>query len=198
MKRRNGVLQGIYLIRNMVNNKQYVGSSSNIALRWRVHLCQLRGGYHDNSHLQYAWDKYGEGNFEFLVLEQTESLATKEQWWMDELDVCNKELGYNIRPFASSNRHSKETKAKISAALMGNKNGAGTFSGNGFAGHKHTAESRAKMSAALKGRILTKEWKAKISAANKGKRKGIPLTDEHRANISAAAKHRWAKQRELA
>ena len=47
-----------------------------------------------------------------------------------------------------------------------------------------SAERRAKISAALKGKQCTPETRAKISAALKGK----PLSAEHRAKLSAAKK----------
>ena len=36
--------------------------------RWDCHRAQLNGGYHDNPHLQKAWDKYGSDKFEFIIL----------------------------------------------------------------------------------------------------------------------------------
>jgi len=52
-------------------------------------------------------------------------------------------------------------------------------------------ETRAKISAALKGRTKSEEVRARMSAAKKGRpsdRKGIPRTEEAKANISAGLK----------
>ena len=57
-----------------------------------------------------------------------------------------------------------------------------TEGGGGSGGHRHTPETKAKMSAANKGKKLSEEHKAKLSAALKGKKKSA----EHRANIIAA------------
>ena len=41
----------------------------NFGDRWDCHKAQLRGNYHDNPHLQNSWNKYGEENFKFEILE---------------------------------------------------------------------------------------------------------------------------------
>jgi hypothetical protein len=65
-------------------------------------------------------------------------------------------------------------------------------------GRKMSAEQRAKLSAVKKG-IPTKkpsdETRAKMSASMKGKKKGRPLSEKHRANISIAQRARFAKAR---
>lgn len=61
---------GIYRITNKVNGNTYIGkTATSFGDRWECHRSQLRGGYHDNSHLQRAWNKYGENNFEFSIVE---------------------------------------------------------------------------------------------------------------------------------
>ena len=49
---------GIYRITNLVNGNTYVGKTGmNFGDRWDCHKAQLNGGYHDNPHLQKAWNK---------------------------------------------------------------------------------------------------------------------------------------------
>jgi group I intron endonuclease len=61
---------GIYCIRNIVNNKVYIGKSKDIHKRIIQHKCQLRKKYVDeNQHLINSWHKYGEKSFEYFVLE---------------------------------------------------------------------------------------------------------------------------------
>ena len=55
---------------NKANKKFYIGSSNDIYRRWREHKKDLRDGCHDNEHLQNAWKKYGENNFEFKIIEE--------------------------------------------------------------------------------------------------------------------------------
>ena len=61
---------GIYMIRNTINDKLYIGKSVDVKKRFREHKHELRLGRHHNVYLQNAWNKYGEGAFEFLVLEE--------------------------------------------------------------------------------------------------------------------------------
>ena len=65
----NKGMKGVYLIRNNVNQKIYIGSTSNsFRERWRYHENHLRINKHGNTYLQNAWNKYGEDAFIFLVL----------------------------------------------------------------------------------------------------------------------------------
>jgi group I intron endonuclease len=83
---------GVYRIKNKINKKCYYGSSKNIEKRWKTHLNQLKNKKHVNSILQRAWNKYGEDNFIFEVVEECEieNLFFVEQKY---IDTCG---GYNI------------------------------------------------------------------------------------------------------
>jgi group I intron endonuclease len=76
---------GIYRIKNLVNDKCYYGSSKNIEKRWRIHKNHLNGGKHHNIPLQRAWNKYGENNFSFEVIEECNEtiLLEREQHYLD-------------------------------------------------------------------------------------------------------------------
>lgn len=50
---------GIYQIRNLANNKRYIGSTECIERRWRHHQRLLKINKHHSCHLQSAWEKYG-------------------------------------------------------------------------------------------------------------------------------------------
>lgn len=115
---------GIYEIRNVENNKVYVGSSLDLNRRFTDHKYLLRKNKHHSPILQRAWNKYGESNFEFSIIEycSEEEIISREQHWSnmllkaDEyLDKNSKffiENGYNILPKAMkgfSGRHVKET-----------------------------------------------------------------------------------------
>ena len=74
---------GIYKIINKVNGKYYVGSSNDIKGRWCQHKGQLNNNKHSNPHLQYAWNKYGKDNFEFIIVEETPQNKLMEQNYLD-------------------------------------------------------------------------------------------------------------------
>lgn len=97
---------GVYCIKNKINNKVYVGSSSvSLFIRLRVHKGDLRRNKHPNRHLQSAWNKYGEKAFEFGVILRCrpENCIVFEQHYIDKLKACNDGFGYNIRLKADSN-----------------------------------------------------------------------------------------------
>lgn len=60
---------GIYCILNIANCKLYIGSSVNLSARFRKHISELRRRKHHNQYLQNSFNKYGEENFVFVVLE---------------------------------------------------------------------------------------------------------------------------------
>jgi len=59
---------GVYSIRHIQSGKEYIGSSGLISKRFKEHIRALDNKYHQNSHLQNAWNKYGKKTFEFKVL----------------------------------------------------------------------------------------------------------------------------------
>ena len=64
-------VSGIYTIANKVTGKMYIGESLDIYRRWHdEHILQLRKNRHYNKELQNDFNKYGEENFEFEILER--------------------------------------------------------------------------------------------------------------------------------
>lgn len=118
------ILRGIYCIENLVNGKKYVGQSCNIYSRWQEHRRNLNKGNHTNSHLQNAWNRYGESNFKFYILEICDEsvIDQKEQFFIKELHSLSSENGYNLDSGGCLNKHhSKETNEKIRKANTGKK-----------------------------------------------------------------------------
>lgn len=118
------MISGIYQIRNITDDKVYVGSSVNIQTRFNTHKMRLRKNVHHSKLLQNAWNKYGEDNFIFEIIEVTQinQLLLREQFYLDLKKVCMKEFGYNINPRAGSNlgiKLSDSTKRKMSIAKTG-------------------------------------------------------------------------------
>lgn len=115
---------GIYAIENKLNKKLYIGSSINVRTRKNNHFTDLRNKRHSSSHLQNAFNKYGEGTFIFKVLEYVdiEELEVAEEKWISKLQAHNRSYGYNSRISVTNNRglrHSEETKKKISENRKG-------------------------------------------------------------------------------
>lgn len=102
MKRRVGAapkIIGIYMITNIVNDKKYIGQSRDIRCRWRGHKSDLKRGLHENIILQNSWNKYGEENFKFSIIEECklEELDKKEiNYIITYNTMCDKRMGFNI------------------------------------------------------------------------------------------------------
>lgn len=97
---------GIYCITNNTNNKKYIGQSKDIHKRWGIHIHLLNKGKHDNGHLQNAWDKYGELNFSFSIIEECreEHLDEKECYYISKYNTIDGKFGYNLQCGGGVNR----------------------------------------------------------------------------------------------
>lgn len=104
---------GIYIIQNKINNHKYIGSSINIRHRFSQHKSTLRHNTHRNKHLQNAWNKYGEENFELFIIEHhayPEKILNRENKHIQlyQPEYNNIQVNNEKQFF-----HSEETKLKI-------------------------------------------------------------------------------------
>jgi group I intron endonuclease len=106
------VITGVYKITfsNSISNKVYIGSSKSISKtyygirsRWVDHLNLLAGNNHYSKKLQNAYNKYGDSNlaFEIIDLCHGKDITTSETNYITFFDSYNN--GYNSRPVAQSN-----------------------------------------------------------------------------------------------
>ena len=151
---------GIYLIRNRLNGKVYVGSAVNLLKRRTEHFRQLRGGYHFNRHLQAAFNRDGEAAFLFTIAEfcpNNETLIAREQIAIDSYRAADRRCGYNSRPMAHSNLGRKCSPEQIEKIRLAT------------TGKKQSAEAIRKKSDAMRGRKLSPEVCAKIRQSKLGR-----------------------------
>lgn len=173
-------VSGIYRIRNLTNNKFYIGSSNNLYHRFILHKTALDKGEHHSIYLQRSYNKYGSNQFimEVLFLCDQQYLLYYEQLLIEELEPA-----YNMNKKAYSNRGykwSQESREKARLAQLGNKNALGhklseeskqkisnsrkgkcVGSENGFYGKTHTSEVRQKIRESQLGRKHSEETKKK-------------------------------------
>lgn len=121
----------IYAIVCKVNNKRYVGKSRNVKKRFSAHKCDLKRETRRkdcNRHLFSSVKKYGIENFDFVILEEFQSISeddlkNKELYWMDFYNSCDRGFGYNLRRDSSTKTTvSDETKLIKSMSNKGEKN----------------------------------------------------------------------------
>ena len=183
---------GIYKIRNVTNQKFYVGSSNDMKDRFRKHRILLRKNKHHCRNLQAAWNKYGEECFKFEVIEalaEEALLFEAENKWL--LEWVGKPECYNAGRSAEAPMRgmpkeltpnwgkvvSPEMRAQISTSLKATY--AATPGSHPRLGKTHTAETKAKISVKKlanpsrywEGKERSPETRAKISAAQAGKKR---------------------------
>lgn len=121
---------GIYVITNIVNNKIYIGQTKESFHRryWHHRWC-LNQGTHCNQYLQNSWNKYGEDNFTFSMLEEVldvNQLNEREIYWIEyyrnNSEVYNiQDGGQNINSPIVSQEKRKEIGRKNRERLLGTK-----------------------------------------------------------------------------
>ena len=163
----------IYVFRNLVTNKVYVGQTNNPTKRKNEHIGSAYKG--KKSLLCHSIRKYGEDNFSFDVIEECEDHLSNEReiFWISHYDSF--ENGYNLTTGGEHFSHSESTKAKIGSALRG----------------KHLSdEHKEKLRKANLGKKpppCSEETLQKMSDSMKGKNTG-PKSDEHKKKLSEAHK----------
>jgi len=184
-------MQGIYQIRNTANGKIYIGSSVDIERRWMEHEIRLNKNSHPNPHLQSSWNKYGEENFVFEVIEdvlRNEYLLVREQWFLD--NIIRWGIDYNIARKTSDvmrgRTHSDESKRKMSESRSGEN--------HRMFGKHHSDETKRKISESLSGennpmfgKSHSDETKRKMSESLSGENNpmfGKSHSDESKRKIS--------------
>ena len=91
------ILCGVYSITNSVNNKRYIGQTTNIDKRIKKHIWELNNGSHAAKELLSDWIKYGKESFLFNILEicEKKDLKKNEAKWMEYYNTTKAEYGYN-------------------------------------------------------------------------------------------------------
>lgn len=179
-------VSGIYKITNIVNFKSYIGSATCLKSRlYYSHLKELRDNIHYNKKLQNAFNKYGEQNFTFEILEECEKekLIEREQYYFDTLKP-----EYNICQIAGNTlgvKRSDETKLLLSQINKGKPN---------LKNRKPKSdEVKEKISKTLKGRKLSDEVRSNMSRGMTGKVK----TKEHLEKIANKLRGRKRSPQEI-
>ena len=166
----------IYLIRNTLNGKCYIGKTTKDAIRIRIrdHI----GGY-GSLLIARAVEKHGKDAFTFEILHDgiiNELLDTYEIEAIKRYNTFNRDNGYNLTHGGDGVMPTEDTRKKMSDAHKGK---------------KLTLEHRRKIGEAGKGRRNSEETLQKMSEAQKGNKNhafGKHPSKESRQKMSEARK----------
>jgi len=198
---------GVYEIVNLVNGKRYIGSAAYFGPRWSQHKRELRLNTHHTPHLQHSWNKYGESEFSFRVLEivpepTRQRLIDYENKWFKELGYH-----YNVAPIAGSRLGVPQSEAARAAMSRFHsqhwKDPENLARRAAAISAGYTAESRARKSADATARGDGARLQAPgVHEAYWERIRGVPtgrvLSPESRAKISENNRKAWTAERRAA
>jgi len=142
---------GIYRWTNLINNKSYIGSSTNLTNRFHDYFNsrRLREGTEKNMIISRALIKYGYSNFKLEILEycEPENAIKREQFYIDSLKP-----EYNILQIAGSSLGYKHTESSLTK----------------LRGLTFTEEHKDNLKKARASRVTTEETRAKMALARGG------------------------------
>ncbi|AGE57963.1 GIY-YIG catalytic domain-containing endonuclease [Paramecium bursaria Chlorella virus NW665.2] len=172
--------KGHIYLQQFPNGKLYAGQTTQFTDR----MNKYSNHYGSNPHHTNALNLYGWSNVCVLSIEcPVYMLDTIEIFLISYYNLMNPDNGYNKTSGGRKNWYvSKETRAKISKAISGER--------NGFFGKTHTSNALQKISIANTGRNMSKDFCIRARERAKGNNyaiinAGIPKTLEHRERIRA-------------
>ena len=172
----------VYVIRNEVNGKVYVGESGDLIRRWKAHLRDAARGV--DLLLYRAMRKHGIERFHIHVLSEhgTESEAFAEEVRVVALLRSNKARhGYNSTAGGDGAASlTPEARARQREACR-------AFT------REHIMTAVAASVSARRGVARPREVRERIAEKLRGQRTGTKMSQQARKNMSDAAKRRWAK-----
>lgn len=156
----------IYMIRNKVNDKKYIGQTTNKkGVRGSMTLDSIKNRYWSNPHFIRSVKLYRIENFERLVIDSAknqEELDKKEIFYIEKYKTLDYNLGYNIQEGGSHGKHSEKTKRKMSKVRR-NKTWEEIF------GKEKAKTMKEEMSENTKKMWEDEEHRKKMSEIRKGK-----------------------------
>lgn len=197
----------VYIHTNKANGKCYVGQTWNLSERWKP------SAYRGCDAFVPAIRKYGWGGFDHQIVVQQEmtqeELDNYEKLWIAVLNTTDRNCGYNLRTGGSRGLHTAESIEKVRRSSTGRKypprseeakrNMSLAHKGQ-FPAQLFTPEAIEKRAASQRGKKLSKERCAQISASGKGRKapnKGIPMPEESKRKVSNSLRAYFEEQKLL-
>jgi len=176
---------GIYSIQNVIDNKRYIGASTNICKRKWSHFNQLERNIHTNTHLQHAFNKFGKDNFVFDILCEIDKndivkIDEMERHYISFYQTLDEKHGYNLMEGGKHPVLTKEHREKLSQSHKG---------------LTHSEETKRKISENSAKPHMTKEQKdrlkKKCSENNARYWEGKKMPDSIKGNMSKNNSRYW-------
>jgi group I intron endonuclease len=179
----NGILivvHYIYVIRNSVDNRAYVGQTTDFAQRKAGHVYSAKRG--DHRPLYQAMREFGVDQFSFDIIEECNDpriASQREEHWVTHFDSFNN--GFNLTQGGGyhvgnkGRKFTEEHKKKISEAHKGK---------------IVSDETRKKIGEASRDRVLSEETKRRIGEAQRRRQPRPPASEETKQKLSDALKGR--------
>lgn len=163
----------IYVIKNILNNKVYVGQTKNPTRRWQQHQYDCFTKNETWTRLYCSMRKHGVNNFTYTIIQECDTLDVNQNeiHWIEELKATDRKFGYNQDLGGNQNKIvSQETRIKIGNASRGRIVSDATKEKISLSklGKKRSEESKRKQSISNIGRVHTEETKQKISKSHQG------------------------------
>ncbi len=102
---------GIFIIKNNINSKVFIGGSLNVNAFIKRHKAELKIGSHRNKKLQKDYKEFGDENFTFDVLESIEQNKDPLFDYNDDVAVLLELWSEKLKPFGD-NGYNKKPKKK--------------------------------------------------------------------------------------
>lgn len=165
----------VYIWNNLTDNKKYIG----------YHKGTLDDGYISSSANEMFWNDFNDKTKKWerqIIFEGTLNEAySLEQEILKDIDLRSNEWYNNAR--GAEIIFTDEVKEKIRQHHLGGS--------SGMLGKKHSEETKTKIKRKMIGRIFNEDHLEKLRKPNKdSSNKRGPKSEEHRKNMSLAAKNR--------
>ena len=90
---------GIIQVKNNLNGKVFISSTANLKGKINSQRFQLEMGSHKNAELQMEWNRFGEENFSFEVLEVLDPVKDTEHNYSEDLEVLEEMWLERLKPY---------------------------------------------------------------------------------------------------
>jgi len=184
------IITGIYIIKNIENNKSYIGSAKSILSRLYNHKYQLDRNKHFNKHLQSSYNKYGSEKFTFDILKEVDikNLEIFEEFFIKEYKTNNPNFGYNKRLDCKTNlglKFSKEHIDNLRKSHIGNRQSEES--------KRKIAESQYKKVYKINDKFeIIQEYKSIIEAANDNNMNSTSISACCRGKLNSSGGYYWS------